>query len=298
MNAKLFLISLVFLFSSFCFAGEKPKQDSFSFPEEKPKQDSFSFPEENYDNLSFPEEIYNLAKEGDLKGMKKVVEKYKNDKDKLLQLINYQDSDGWSSLHFSSHLRRLDMAEFLVKLGANIDIKNKLGYTPLHWTVAIRGGFTETQETLPTTTKMIHFFLKKRANPNTVTDWNDTVLHTAVKNRDFDAVKILLIARANPNVKDHSRSETSRYSGESVAYHQTPLHYAARDVFYHEGAMLKLLVRFGGDFDIKDNLNRTPYRIVAKQKAKEVLEFLDSVKSKRNQKQTSASKCVSVVIKK
>ena len=47
-------------------------------------------------------------------------------------LINQQDSLGYSPLHLAAKFGRFEIAQFLIDMGADIDIKNNFGNTPLH----------------------------------------------------------------------------------------------------------------------------------------------------------------------
>lgn len=41
-----------------------------------------------------------------------------------------KDFDGWTALHYSTYLSRLECIKLLLKHGASIDTKNNYGYTP------------------------------------------------------------------------------------------------------------------------------------------------------------------------
>ena len=98
MNTKLFLISSIFLFSSFCFAGE----------------------------------IHSLAKQGNLPAVKKLLAKYKNDKTKLKELLSSKNEYGNTPLHYAVNYGYTGMLVFFIEIGADINIKNEWGRTLLH----------------------------------------------------------------------------------------------------------------------------------------------------------------------
>ena len=206
MNTKLFLISLVFLFSGFCFAERIPAKDR--------------------------EVIHDAARDRNLRTIKMLAESkdYKNNKAKLKKLLNLKGPySGYTPLHWAIHdqdrkmaewlldngadinsisveeketplhlaVRIADkeegvkMAKFLLKRGAKIDKKDRYDYTPLH--VAV---FEDKLE-------LVKFFIKEGAKVNTLGDGKTSVLHTAAEfGRDIEIVKALLEAGAKPNRKN------------------------------------------------------------------------------------------------
>ncbi len=69
--------------------------------------------------------------------------------------INAQDNGGWSPLHFAAQEGDFEIAEILINSGANINLKDINGNTPL-WVATMNsyhGG------------KVIHLLLEKGADP-------------------------------------------------------------------------------------------------------------------------------------
>ena len=81
MNAKLFLISSIFLFSSFCFAGE----------------------------------IHDLAEKGDLQSIKDFIEKYENNPKKLERIIKSKDKYGNTAIDLAIYGRSTKIADLLLE---------------------------------------------------------------------------------------------------------------------------------------------------------------------------------------
>ena len=48
------------------------------------------------------------------------------------QVINAEDEEVWTPLHYAAYEGLLDVVECLVRMGANLNAQDKKGYTPLH----------------------------------------------------------------------------------------------------------------------------------------------------------------------
>ena len=265
MNKKLFLISLVFLFSSFCFAEEKhnlAKQDSFSFSEER---------------------FYDLVIEGDLPAIKKLLEKYKDDKKRL---INFKKNNDQAPLHYAVGFEHIEMLVFFIESEADLNTRDKWGMTALHYAVSGKKS------------KIAQMLLEAGADPNKTDKEGKTPLHYAVNMRDKKMVKILLQAKANPNKTDKQGMTSLHYAvdyrGNGVA--KIFLEAGAEPYFevdYRGNEMTKILVEFGGaDPYLKNAQGEIFYDIAIRQEYSEIEKFLEG---KRNQSTISASKCASAI---
>ena len=160
MNTKIFLMSLIFLFNSCSFAGK----------------------------------IHRLADQGDLQGIKNLIEseEYKNNKKKLKEIINSQSVFGFTPLHIAVSEGRLDIAKLLLQNGADPNAQNRFsGNTPLHLTVSSKG--------YPEIAKLL---LANKANPNAKNNKGDTPLHFAAFKGYQNIAEILVKNRAAPNAKN------------------------------------------------------------------------------------------------
>lgn len=45
--------------------------------------------------------------------------------------INYKEQNGWTPLHWAAFCNRREIGEALIKAGANVNVKNNHGKTPL-----------------------------------------------------------------------------------------------------------------------------------------------------------------------
>ena len=156
MYAKTLLISLIFLFSSLCFANE----------------------------------IYYEAKKGDKQAVQKIIKKYKNDKKKLAELLNFQDKYGTSALEYAAAKKDLELAKILVEAGAEVNIQDINGQTPLM--TAIRRGSPELAE----------YFVGQGADVNTKTKYDYTPAQFAAGKKHLKIIKMLKKNGAELNAKD------------------------------------------------------------------------------------------------
>ncbi len=138
-----------------------------------------------------------------------------------------------------------DIITALVDAGADIEARNEAGLTPLMLAADNRSD------------EAVSVLLQLGANKNAQSDTEKfTALHYAAKNSDTDTLKILLKAKADPNLKDHKG--------------QTPLHHAAAE---GDDDNVDLLVASGADVQSKDNMGRTAAKL-AERKATDENHFM------------------------
>ena len=144
--------------------------------------------------------------------------------------INFVDKDGWTPLHdYSGRRSRLDIAKFIISRGAHINARDNIGFTPLM--IALKSS----------PISYIQFLVKNGANVNIRTHDKTTALHLAVLRGDVDIVKTLIDADADVNAQNNGK--------------MTPLHQAAIDGRYE---IVKLLVESGADVNIRNIRGKTP----------------------------------------
>lgn len=108
-------------------------------------------------------------------------------------LINTRDSTtGETALHFVTQRRDLTWMQFLIGKGANVNLRDVRGQTPL--VVASNFSFVEGVELL----------VARGARVDDTNNAGETPLITAVHNRNLALVRALLKAKANPNRADNS----------------------------------------------------------------------------------------------
>jgi ankyrin repeat protein len=149
----------------------------------------------------------------------------------------------------------LRRASLLIKAGADLEARNRDGWTPL--LLSVRRGHTEIASLL----------LKAGANVNAKTGlYGWTALHVAAKNGLEDLTRQLLALGANVHAADGVN-------------HWSALHYA---VCYGEAAIVKLLLDAGADPNARDYGECTPLSLATNQGSKEVQAVFTSQSSKAN----------------
>jgi ankyrin repeat protein len=191
------------------------------------------------------DEIHDAVKEGNLN---KVIEILENDPGQL----NRTDSNGRTPLHYACLFGKNDVAQLLIKKGADIDPRDENQTTPLH-IVAATGNLELVKILLDNGSKSI----------NKGASWGSTPLHLACE-RGHPEVVSYLIDRGGDI---ESRNEFKR----------TPLIVTARQRGNLE--IIKILVDKGADINARDKYNDTALTMAAGRGYKDVVNFLVEKKS-------------------
>ena len=116
-------------------------------------------------------------------------------------LINTRDvTSGETALHIVTKRRDLAWMEFLIGKGANVNLRDSKGGTPL--VLATNANFTEGVELL----------VGKNARLDESNNAGETPLITAVHNRNTGMMRILLKAGADPDRADNSGRSARDYA--------------------------------------------------------------------------------------
>lgn len=116
-------------------------------------------------------------------------------------LINTRDvTTGETALHIVTQRRDLTWMQFLIGKGANVNIRDVRGQTPL--TVASNFSFVEGVDLL----------VARGARIDDTNNAGETPLITAVHNRNLALVRVLLKAGANPTRADNSGRSALDYA--------------------------------------------------------------------------------------
>ncbi|XP_078594969.1 uncharacterized protein LOC144872550 [Branchiostoma floridae x Branchiostoma japonicum] len=144
--------------------------------------------------------------------------------------LEARNSDDQTSLHVASEYGQTEVAELLIKNGANLEVRGWRDQTSLH--VASQYGQTEVAELL----------IKNGADLETRGDWRrQTSLHVASVNGQTEVAELLIKNGADLEARDR--------------YQDTPLHEAAAGG--HTGTS-ELLIRSGADVMTKNKDQGTP----------------------------------------
>jgi ankyrin repeat protein len=111
--------------------------------------------------------------------------------------VNAAQQDGTTPLHWAVDLDRPEMAQMLIRAGANVKVANRYGATPL-WLASLNGNATT-----------IAMLLEAGADPGSANADGETALMVAARTGKTDAVNLLLARGANPNVKEGWRGQTA-----------------------------------------------------------------------------------------
>jgi ankyrin repeat protein len=121
----------------------------------------------------------------------------------LVQIGHYINS-GDTALHIAAAAYRLEMVGELIKAGAQVRSKNRLGTEPLH--LAAVGGPNSPRWNPPAQSATIACLVKAGADPNAKNKNGTTPLHRAIRTRCADAVRTLLEYGADPSIRTKNGS--------------------------------------------------------------------------------------------
>jgi ankyrin repeat protein len=113
-------------------------------------------------------------------------------------VVNYRGHDGDNALHIVVKRRDANWLGFMLGKGADPNVGNKTGDTPL--IIASRIGFTEGAKSL----------LAFSARVDMANKLGETPLIVAVQQRQPQTVRLLLEAGADPNKADHAAGYSAR----------------------------------------------------------------------------------------
>ncbi len=188
--------------------------------------------------------IHKAAYKGDLKEVKEISDRDPNER-------NVQDAQGFTPLHLASGKGHIEIVEFLLNHGADIELEIFNGVTPLM--LAAQYVTNETIKTL----------LEHGAKVNHKDKHGRTALHDAAMYRGKEIMNLLISYGADVNARDEHQS--------------TPLHQAA---MLNNIEAAKALVEHGADIFAKnfhdyskprpEGMLFTPLRVTMNKTAKEI----------------------------
>lgn len=153
------------------------------------------------------------------------------------------DFNRWTALHATAHKGHVEIAEFLIKHGANVNVKDKDGYTPLHNTADSFVKGRPPKRTEAERNRIAALLLKHGAHVNATINHGETPLHDAALTNNVALVQLLLENGANPNIQQ--------------AQGITPLHFAL-SAGKDRVQVVRLLLAHGADSSVTDENGHTP----------------------------------------
>lgn len=168
--------------------------------------------------------------------------------------MDSQNNHGDTALHLAIRKLNEQIAIQFIEKGANVQIEDNYGKTPLHEAISRADRFSK---------EFFELLVKKGANINGQDKRGDTPLHMATSFGQRLA-PYLLDKGANPNLQNNN--------GDS------PLHVAAK-LFRREKAhtIIRLYIKYGGDLELKNIKDQTVRQLIVEKDGPEVLETLLSV---------------------
>ena len=143
-------------------------------------------------------ESYKFLEAGRKKDGEKVTEALA---DPAQTVVNTRDvTSGETALHIVTNRRDLTWMQFLIAKGANVNVRDAKGMTPL--VSAVNANFPEGVELL----------VDKGARLNDSNNAGETPLITAVHNRNIAVIRLLLKAGADPDRADNSGRSAKDYA--------------------------------------------------------------------------------------
>ncbi len=152
-------------------------------------------------------------------------------KELINQNVNIQVKEnlGNTLLHY---VEDYDIAKILIERGLDVNAQNKFGHTPLHKLVS-----SSTYKCRDSKKSIFNLFIKSGAKVNQKDKKGLTALTVAIDNNNEQYIKELIDAGADTNVKDNN--------GRTLLFYAKNL------------KMIKILLDEGIDIDSKDNRGRT-----------------------------------------
>lgn len=160
--------------------------------------------------------------------------------------VNVRSHDGATALHWATHWNDLEIADLLIRAGANVNAVNDFRTAPL--SLACTNGNAVLVERL----------LKAGANPNAAIATGETPIMTCASTGSADAVRMLIARGADVNAKEPSQN-------------QTPLMWAAAE---HHEDVVRTLIEHGADLQARTKKGFTALHFAAREGSLDVARLL------------------------
>lgn len=211
--------------------------------------------------------IVDLASDGNLAAVKVRVEQNP-------ALVHRRTEHGRTPLHAAVSQCHGDIIDYLIAQGANVNVRDDLGETPLHKAARSPAHLTPSGGC----PKVIDDLIAQGAKVNAQNDQGETPLHIAASSGSPKAVKHLLDHGADVNIRSHTQGKHPLGN--------LPLHLAVMMYFGHDEEtwprekkahlkIVKLLVAAGTDVNARTKgLLKTPLHFAAKSNLPRAIKYL------------------------
>ncbi len=173
---------------------------------------------------------------------------------------NVRNQLGYSPLHIAIFYNQLEAIQALLRLGADSNIKTNLKNTPLSQAFD--------QQNL----EAMKLLLEAGADPNAKTNFGNTPLPQAIDKKNLEAIKLLLEAGADPNAKTN--------------FGNTLLHQVIKQ---NNLEAIKILTKAGASLDVQDTRGQTALELARLTNNQDIIDFFEAYISERRTQSNSAS---------
>lgn len=186
-------------------------------------------------------ELHEAARRGDLRKIKELLGRGEN--------VNARDAIGYTPLHYAAKSGHLDVVQFLVENGADVNAisLNEFLETPLH--MAVSSGRLD----------VVRFLVERGAHVDSLDGVLMTPLHWAAGGCNLEVVRFLVEKGANVNARN--------------MYGATPLHWAAANGCLD---VVRFLLEVGADPSLRNGDGKTPLDLASERGHAEVVKLIKS----------------------
>jgi len=198
--------------------------------------------EQNKKRLKLAESLVNAARAGDLTKMRELVEQG--------QVMDINETVvGNTALHYAVFYAHVNAVQFLVEeAGANVNVQNLSGQTPLNWAVE--------RNNIELTTLLLEY----GADPDLMDKTGSTALHKAAGAGNLEIVKLLFEKGAMVDVSTKDTAQTALSEASSNG----------------KTEVVKFLLENGANHSLKNNQGKTSLqRAAAKNQLETVAALID-----------------------
>lgn len=122
-------------------------------------------------------QLLTFAENGDLEPIEKLLKLH-------MDLVKYQDSDGYTALHRAAYSNKLDVVKYLLDFGFDIEARTSMGWTPLH-SAAYWNNY-----------EVVEYLVARDADVNAKTNSGQTALHLSGSQKNSKETLMILLSNS------------------------------------------------------------------------------------------------------